>query len=173
MGASANATVAGALGAENALDASANNGARGNFQIRTRGMYGDSARDRLKMPDATKLPPLQFGISSGGGSVGGANSMAVGGVVSASAAAASALGPCSPRTVTKSSTRIDDFDALFSAAQLTPREKYATPQTAMQEIGWWNKPLISHRELEPRFRYGLGSCDITKNGSQFVGSRRK
>ena len=44
VGASANATVAGALGAENALDASANNGARGNFQIRTRGMYGDSAR---------------------------------------------------------------------------------------------------------------------------------
>ena len=139
------------------------------YQVQTRGMYsggggggiastaaaGGSVRGGNEPPlqKPSNLPPISSPRKSMGMSTSSTNN------------------PQSPRT--KGAVGVHDFNELYSTAQLTPREKYATPQTAMQELGWWNQPLINNKELEPRFRYGLSSCDVTKNGSAFVGSRRK
>jgi hypothetical protein len=133
-----------------------------NFQLQSRGMYSfnDSANPR-GMQAKDKLPPLNNNTNNNAATLAGTTT---------SSASNNNNNLASPRT--KRSLAAHDFDGLYSQAQLTPREKYAVPQTAMQEIGWWNQNLISHKELEPRFRYGLSSCDVTKNGSAFVGSRR-
>lgn len=144
-----------------------------NFALQTRGMYsfndsstnkgfGQSQTSPRGMQSKDKLPPLGNTNNSS------TNNMTASGRVSFQTNNDDLK---SPRT--KKQLAAHDFDGLYSQAQLTPREKFAVPQTAMQEIGWWNQNLISSRELEPRFRYGLSSCDVTKNGSAFVGSRKK
>ena len=152
-----------------------------NYQLQTRGMYSfnDSNPNKANenssqdLPSVTargmqskgKLPPIINTSTSSSSKQPQQKSV----TINASSASGTSE-PVSPRT--KRILAAHDFDGLYSQAQLTPREKYAVPQTAMQEIGWWNQSLITNKEQEPRFKYGLSSCDVTKNGSAFVGSRK-
>lgn len=128
------------------------------FSLPTRGLYGDSARALQKPSD---LPPIVQKQQQPSTADSSNNS---GAPITAS--------PRTSAAAMAAASGVQDFDHLFAGATKSPRDKYAIPQTAMQEIGWWNKPLVTQRELEPRFRYGLSSCDVTKNGSAFVGSRK-
>ena len=59
----------------------------------------------------------------------------------------------------KLATSVRDVVNGLLNAQMTPQEKYDEPTTSAQEVGWYNKPLVSSN---PRFQHGLKQAEGTK-----------
>lgn len=57
----------------------------------------------------------------------------------------------------------EKFKETFKLHRMQPKEKYSRPQTANQEIGWYNRPLLDNRKWDRP----ISSTFITKYVSDY------
>ncbi|XP_029938418.1 cilia- and flagella-associated protein 144 [Salarias fasciatus] len=56
-----------------------------------------------------------------------------------------------------------DFIKAFHKAREVPTEKYSTPLTESQEIGWISTPLIPSSRHDERLNFSRKSTDVTRH----------
>jgi len=68
-----------------------------------------------------------------------------------------------PNSNVTASGKIDpDFMYMFSRRDATPKQKWSSPQTEAQEVGWYSQVLCPDTARDPRFYHPTRQSEVTK-----------